>query len=365
MDKQRLNVVPQVFAEKIRAEDGDEGLQGNYLGRFHGEKEANGKDARSRTLRVRSVNAAQRNNAIMRFRIDVPATTANLGPGFDCLGLALDWWNSITVERATEWKIQVRGLTEDIPADKTNMTIEHMQVFYDRIGRPLLPVQITMTNRIPVGRGLGSSAAALVGGLLAGNALAGEPMSRFELLELANECEGHPDNVSAAIFGGFTVSAFEGARVSSISVEPPRAWRAVLFVHDHALSTKFARKILPKKVTRADAVHNIGRAGLLTFAFLTGNPELLEVGMQDRLHQPYREHLVEGMPELLAAARSAGAGGAALSGAGPSLLALAPSPRIAARVRDAWRETARQMDVSGDVYIVKLSAGGACVRRSA
>ena len=294
----------------------------------------------------------------MRYKIDVPATTANLGPGFDCLGLALDWWNSIVVEPANDWKIQVRGLTENISADKTNMTIEHMQLFFKRVGKKMPPVHITMTNRIPIGRGLGSSAAALVGGLVAGNVLAGEPLSRFELLELANECEGHPDNVSAAIFGGFTVSAFEGAQVSSVSVEPPKAWRAVLFIHDHALSTKFARKILPKKIARADAVHNIGRAALLTFAFLTENPELLDVGTQDRLHQPYRAHLVQGMPELLDAARQAGAGGAALSGAGPSLLALAASSKIAARVRDAMSETARKLNVNGDVHILKLSADG-------
>ena len=294
----------------------------------------------------------------MRYKIDVPATTANLGPGFDCLGLALDWWNSIVVEPANDWKIQVRGLNENIPADKTNMTIEHMQLFFKRVGKKMPPVHITMTNRIPIGRGLGSSAAALVGGLVAGNVLAGEPLSRFELLELANECEGHPDNVSAAIFGGFTVSAFEGAQVSSVSVEPPKAWRAVLFIHDHALSTKFARKILPKKIARADAVHNIGRAALLTFAFLTENPDLLDVGTQDRLHQPYRAHLVQGMPELLDAARQAGAGGAALSGAGPSLLALAASSKIAARVRDAMSETARKLNVNGDVHILKLSADG-------
>jgi len=295
----------------------------------------------------------------MRYKIEVPATTANLGPGFDCLGLALDWWNTIAVERAADWQIQVRGLTENIPADQSNMTIEHMRLLFKRIGKTLPPARIIMTNRIPIGRGLGSSAAALVGGLLAGNVLAGEPLSRFELLELANECEGHPDNVSAALFGGFTVSTFEGARVTSASVEPPRAWRAVLFIHDHALSTKFAREILPKKIARADAVHNIGRAALLTFAFLTENVELLAVGTQDRLHQPYREHLVQGMPELLAAARAAGAGGAALSGAGPSLLALAASPQRASRVRDAMRDTARRLRVNGETYIVKLSADGA------
>ena len=294
----------------------------------------------------------------MRYKIDVPATTANLGPGFDCLGLAFDWWNTVVVEPAAAWRIQVRGLSEGIPADKTNMVIENIQYFFNRIGKPLPSMHVSMTNRVPIGRGLGSSATALVGGLVAGNLLAGEPLSRFELLEMANEIEGHPDNVSAALFGGFTVSAFEGARVTSASVEPPAAWRAVLFIHDHALSTKFARKILPKKISRADAVYNIGRASLLAFAFLTENPELLGVGMQDRLHQPYREHLVEGMPELLAAARNAGASGAALSGAGPSLFALAPSARIAGRVRDAFTETAHKMKINGDAHIVKLSAEG-------
>jgi homoserine kinase len=299
----------------------------------------------------------------IRYKIDVPATTANLGPGFDCLGLALDWWNTIVVEPADKLCVTLRGLTEGIPADASNMTIENMQLLFERIGKPMPPLRVTMTNRIPIGRGLGSSAAALVGGLVAGNALAGEPLSRFELLELANESEGHPDNVSAALFGGFTISVFEGARVTSASVEPPPAWRAVLFIHDHALSTKFARRILPKKVSRADAVYNIGRASLLTFAFLTANAELLGVGTQDRLHQPYREPLVEGMRALLDAARQAGAGGAALSGAGPSLLALARSPAIAARVRDALTETAREIRVRGDVEIVKLSAQGVRVTR--
>lgn len=301
----------------------------------------------------------------MRYKIDVPATTANLGPGFDCLGLALDWWNTIVVEPADALRVRLRGFTEGIPADASNLTIENMQLLFDRIGKPMPPARVTMTNRIPIGRGLGSSAAALVGGLVAANLLAGEPLSRMELLQLANESEGHPDNVSAALFGGFTVSALQGTRVTCASVEPPRGWRAVLFIHDHELSTKFARKILPKKISRADAVFNIGRASLLTFAFLTANPELLAIGTQDRLHQPYRESLVAGMPELLGAARQAGAAGAALSGAGPSLLALAPSPKIASRVRDAFAETARARHVNGDVHIVKLSAGGVRVKYEA
>lgn len=198
----------------------------------------------------------------MKLVVKVPATTANLGPGFDCLGLALDWWNSITVESAAATEIVLKGDSAGLPADGSNMTIENMRLLFDTIGKPMPPVRVTMTNRIPIGRGLGSSAAALIGGLVAGNALAGEPLSRHELLELANRYEGHPDNVSAALYGGFTLSAVEGERVMTVAVEPPRGWRAVLFIHDHALSTKYARKILPKKIPRADAVFNIGRAAL-------------------------------------------------------------------------------------------------------
>jgi homoserine kinase len=222
-------------------------------------------------------------------------------------------------------------------------------------------LRVTMTNRIPIGKGFGSSAAALVGGLVAGNALAGTPLNTQEILELANELEGHPDNVSAAICGGFTISAFEGTRVVTASVEPAPHWRAVVYIPDHALATKYSRQVLPPKVTRGDAVFNIGRAALIAYAFTARQASFLQIGTGDRLHQPYRIPLVKGMSEMLEAACSAGANGAALSGAGPSLIAFATSNANAVRIRTAFAETARKLELNGEARIVKLSRRGAYV----
>ncbi len=297
----------------------------------------------------------------MRITVHVPATSANLGPGFDCFGLALDWWNTIQLAPAHALTVRLRGDSAGLPADRSNLTMESMERLFEHIGKPMPPVRVTMTNRIPIGRGLGSSAAALVGGLVAGNALAGSPLTTPELLELANAVEGHPDNVSAALFGGFTIAAFDGERVVTASVEPAPTWRAVVFVPDKPLPTPTARQVLPQKVSRADAIHNIGRAALVAYAFTTRQPSFLCVGTQDRLHQPYREALVPGMPEMLQAACAAGASGAALSGAGPSLIAFAHSTVAARRVKAAFALAARQLNLPGQVKILHLSARGAYV----
>lgn len=298
---------------------------------------------------------------MQRITVSVPATTANLGPGFDCLGLALDWWNTITVEPSRTFQVKLRGDSEGLPADESNMVVEHIRIFFQHFGAPMPTLRVTMTNRIPIGKGFGSSAAALVGGLLAGNALAGTPLTAQELLELANELEGHPDNVSAAIFGGFTISAFEGTRVVCATVEPCADWRAVVYIPEHPLSTKKARNILPTEISRGDAVFNIGRAALLAYAFTTRQASFLKIATQDRLHQPYRVPLVKGMPEMLDAACAAGANGAALSGAGPSLIAFAVSQAQALKIRSAFAETALKLKLNGEAKILKLSAEGAQV----
>lgn len=299
-----------------------------------------------------------------RLTINVPATTANLGPGFDCLGLALDWWNTITIEPARQFSVRLRGDSEGLPADETNMVVEHIRILYKHLGGQMPTLRVTMTNRIPIGKGFGSSAAALVGGLVAGNALAGTPLSAHELLELANELEGHPDNVSAAIFGGFTISAFDGGRVVCATVEPAEHWRAVVYIPNHALATKKARKVLPDQISRGDAVFNIGRAALLAYAFTTQRAGFLKIGTQDRLHQPYRVPLVKGMPEMLDAACAAGAHGAALSGAGPSLIAFATSPANANQIQKAFAATAQKLKLVGETKILKLSARGTYVTQS-
>lgn len=298
----------------------------------------------------------------MKITVNVPATTANLGPGFDCLGLALDWWNTIVVESAPrEMAVRIRGLNEGLPADPSNVTWRAMADLFERVGVELPRVRVTMTNRIPIGRGLGSSAAAIVGGLVAANAWYKNPLNRDELLALATDIEGHPDNVSAALFGGLTIVIADGARPVATQIIPPPTWRAVLFVPEQALSTKFAREILPKKISRADAVFNIGRAALLTYAMMASDASCLRLGTQDRLHQPYRESLVAGMPEMFDAARQAGAAGVALSGAGPSLIAFAPSPSLAKRVAEAFTRQATALNLQGTARIVRLSERGAHV----
>jgi len=308
-------------------------------------------------------NSIQKGNfSVTRITVNVPATTANLGPGFDCLGLALDWWNTMRVEPAQEMQVQLRGDSEGLAADTSNTTIVAMQELFKHLNQPLPPLRVTMTNRIPIGRGFGSSAAAIVGGLVAANTLAGNQLSQDALLALANEIEGHPDNTSAALLGGLTIIVEDAGKLVSARLAPPRNWRAVVFVPKQALSTKFARSVLPKKLTRADAVFNIGRAALLTYAFANGDTTLLNIATQDRLHQPYREPLVVGMKEMLDAVRAAGASGAALSGAGPSLIAFAPNSARAARVREAFTQTARARNIQGEARIIKLSARGAYVQ---
>lgn len=298
---------------------------------------------------------------MQRITVNVPATTANLGPGFDCLGLALDWWNTISVEPAKTFSVRLRGDSEGLAADETNMVCEHIRIMFKHLRKPMPTLRVTMTNRIPIGKGFGSSAAALVGGLVAGNALAGAPLNAQEILELANELEGHPDNVSAAIFGGFTISVFEGKRVVTASVEPAPRWRAVAYIPDHALSTSYARRVLPPQVSRNDAVFNIGRAALLAYAFTARRANFLQIGTHDRLHQPYRVPLVKGMSEMLDAACRASACGAALSGAGPSLIAFATSNANAQRIRTTFAETSRQLKLNGEARILKLSPHGAYV----
>jgi homoserine kinase len=177
--------------------------------------------------------------------------------------------------------------------------------------------------RVPLSRGLGSSAAAVVGGLVAANEMAGRPLSREELLHLATEMEGHPDNVAPALFGGFTAACLADGKVSWLRLSPPLALQAVVVIPEREVPTARARAVLPEMVPHADAVQNVGRTALLVGAIATGELAHLRVAMQDRLHEPYRAALIPGMPEALEAARQAGALGAALSGAGSTLLALA------------------------------------------
>ena len=259
----------------------------------------------------------------MRVHVRVPATSANLGPGFDALGLALALYNEVTAREADGVSVTVEGEGAGrLPAGVDNVVARGVRQAYEAAGRPFKGVALACVNRVPPARGLGSSAAAWVGGLVAGNALIGEPLSRDALLALAARAEGHPDNVTAALLGGLTVSCAHGdGRVAAVSLPVPGAVRWVVLVPEVTSATAEARAVLPSSYSRGDAVFNVQRVALLLAALQAQRVDLLPVALDDRLHQPHRLRLFPWMPSVVEAARAAGALGCVLSGAGPSLLA--------------------------------------------
>jgi homoserine kinase len=289
----------------------------------------------------------------MRVRVRVPATSANLGPGFDALGLALALYNDVEAAEADVVTVGVEGEGRgQLPVDADNVVARGVRLAYEAAGRPFKGVTLRCENRIPASRGLGSSAAAWVGGLVAGNALLGAPLDRDALLELATKSEGHPDNVAAALCGGLTVSCAAGDRIRAISLPVPDALTWIVLVPEVTSSTAEARAVLPVSVPRADAIFNVQRVALLLAALQAGRSDALVTALDDRLHQPYRVALFPWMPAVADAARSAGALGCVLSGAGPSLLAVvagAPEPVIRAMdvalERAGIRGRARAFDV--------------------
>jgi homoserine kinase len=278
----------------------------------------------------------------MRVRVRVPATSANLGPGFDVLGLALALHNEIDAEEADGISVAIEGEGAGrLETGARNVVARAVRMAFEAAGHPFRGVALRCVNRIPPSRGLGSSAAAWIGGLVAGNALAGGGLSPDALLELATRAEGHPDNVAAALLGGLTVSCGTGDRVIALSLPVPPAIRWVVLIPELEGSTKEARAMLPDSVSRADAVFNLQRVGLLLGALSAGRLDLLPAALDDRLHQPQRWRLFPWLPAAVAAARDAGALGCVLSGAGPSLLApvAGPGDRVALAMEAALRET--------------------------
>jgi homoserine kinase len=276
-------------------------------------------------------------------RVQVPATTANLGPGFDTLGLALSLFNQVEMKETGnpgELIIEVEGEgASSIPVDRNNVTYQAAQEVFKAAGYFPAGLHLRLLNRIPSARGLGSSAAARVGGMLAANALLGEPLSKEQLLNMAVRLEGHPDNVAPALFGGLVVASFQDGQVQYRRIEVMDGLTAVLAIPDFELATRAAVEALPALIPVKDAVFNIGQACLLVAGFMTGDWDQVGQAMQDRVHQPFRQSLIPGLNEVLAAARQQGALGAALSGAGPTVLAL-----TAADKRDQLKQAVRQAE---------------------
>jgi homoserine kinase len=268
--------------------------------------------------------------------VTVPATSANLGPGFDCLGLALDLRNEFLVAGGppelpaagyqTRYSVRVSGVdAHKVPANRRNLMVSAIEAVFAVAGRRPAEVALTINNCIPVGSGLGSSSSAIVAGLVAGNALADAGLPEDELLRMAVAIEGHPDNVAPALLGGLVLGILPDTEYGPAALivqrfEPP-PWTAVVVLPDFFLPTSKARAVLPPHLTRGEAIFNTSRFGLLLQALTSGDATHLRAAMGDRLHQPHRLAIIPGAAAAYQAAYEAGAAGVALSGAGPSLLA--------------------------------------------
>ena len=299
----------------------------------------------------------------MRVHVRVPATSANLGPGFDALGLALALHNEIVAEEADGVTVKIDGEGADrLARDGGNVVARGVRLAYEAAGRGFKGCALQCVNRIPTAHGLGSSAAAWVGGLVAGNALLGSPLPREALLALAARAEGHPDNVAAAVFGGLTVTCATADGVTAVTLPGTGSLAWVVLVPEVTSGTAEARALLPRSIPREDAVFNVQRVALLLAGLQTALPAALTVALEDRLHQPYRLKLFPWMPEIAAAARAAGALGCVLSGAGPSLLAVVAGDGTS--VARAMEEAARRAGVPGKARALDVDAAGATSRVS-
>lgn len=296
--------------------------------------------------------------------VRVPASSANLGPGFDALGLALALYNEVIAEEASGVTVTVEGEGSGrlAPGEK-NVVARGVRLVYDTAGRPFTGIALTCVNRIPLARGLGSSAAAWVGGLVAGNALLGAPLDPPALLTLAARAEGHPDNVAAALLGGLTVSSMTPDGVTAVSLGVPGRLTWVVLIPEVTSATSEARAVLPATVPRQDAVFNVQRVALLLAALQSGRLDALEGALDDRLHQPYRLKLFPWMTNVIAAARAAGALGCVLSGAGPALLAVVNGG--GEEVARAMEEALRAAGVGGRARSLAVDTTGALAQETA
>ena len=257
----------------------------------------------------------------MAVKILVPATSANVGAGFDALGLALSLHNTVTMEEWDKLDIMASdGLL--VPTGTSNLIYRSAKAVYEQLGKPIKGLRIRQENPIPMARGLGSSSACIVAGILGANALLGNPLTKRQMLTLATSIEGHPDNVAPAMLGGFVSSVFDEGQVFTARKEINEELAFAAFIPNFKLLTEKARAALPKTVDRRDAVYNLSRAALATAAFCDGDYELLRVATKDALHQQYRLPLIPGGERVFEIAWDLGAYAVYISGAGPTIMAV-------------------------------------------
>ncbi|HEY7141744.1 MAG TPA: homoserine kinase [Methylomirabilota bacterium] len=300
----------------------------------------------------------------MRVRVIVPASSANFGPGFDVLAIALALHNVAELAEADGLTVEVEGEgAASLPRDDRNVVVRGARLVYEAAGRHFRGLAVRQRNRIPPGRGLGSSASAWLAGILGANALLGDPLGPDAMMELAVGQEGHPDNLGASLHGGLAVTCWDGETRAVVSVPVPAGAEFAVLVPDFEASTAAARAALPVSYSRPDAVYNLARAALLVAGWSQARWDLVGQAMSDRMHQPYRARaMFPWLDGVLAAARGAGALGAALSGAGPSVLGLAP-PGKGATVARAMTAALASAGHSGQGHVLDADARGAQVER--
>lgn len=308
----------------------------------------------------------------MKISVKVPATTANLGSGFDCLGMALPVYNTITIEETvlpgTGIEINVINdneaadelLMEHIPMDENSIIYKAVELLYNSIGQTPSELKITVQSQIPIARGLGSSASVIVGGLLAANELLGRPADEVALLSIATEVEGHPDNVTPAIVGGLVLSSQEeDGSILYRKLNWPEEWNITVCVPDYELSTEISRSVLPKEVPMEDAVFNAKRLGMFIQAVNTKDAELMKLALQDKLHQPYRMKLVPGLDKIIENLKhEENVLGCVLSGAGPSIIVISQKnnlDKIKSIIKDTWED----MNVKVNIMTLPVENEGA------
>ncbi|MBE9043177.1 homoserine kinase [Pleurocapsales cyanobacterium LEGE 10410] len=284
--------------------------------------------------------------------ISVPATTANLGVGFDCLGAALTMANEFQFVLAnTDTKLKINAFGKEatkVGTGESNLVYRSFVYLYKQIEQTPPNIEISIKLGVPLSRGLGSSATAIIGGLLGANSLAGNPLSRDEIMNMAIAIEGHPDNVVPALLGNCLLSVLDRDTWQISSIPWHQEIIPVVAIPDFILSTAQARSVLPTEYSRSDAIFNISRMGLLLRALATNNGDWLKTALDDRLHQPYRQKLITGYSQLRQAAISAGAYGMVISGAGPTLLALTNSAqvnRVVKSMTEAWSDLGIEAEV--------------------
>jgi len=296
--------------------------------------------------------------------VRIPGTSANIGPGFDCLGIAFNLYNRFSFEEI-EGPNRFSGFAPQY-CNNNNMVYTAMLETFKELGRLPKGLHIGVEEEVPVSRGLGSSAACIVGGVCGANGLAGNPLTKDDILTIASRIEGHPDNIAPAVYGGMTVAVEQNGQFFAQRVQVAPGLSFYAMIPDFHLGTKEARGALPKTIPYRDGVHNVGRAAMLLAVMTGGRFELLEMCLDDKLHQPYRKRLIPGFDRIFEACRKSGAYGTFLSGAGPTLMAIVSQSNLDFEAemkaflknlphRHRWRILPLEMDTRGAVVDVDVT----------